>query len=259
MRVIVLQRPTAKELLKHRFIKSAKKTNLLMELIERRQRYIEAVGPDGSDHSDDEKNDDKGDDKDLPDWEWDETVKMKDGQLSNLQAKHDAKSDSKGATKSSSSNTNNTSSSSSDKQRKPSSARSGSTSDKDKDKDKKKKADLESPKGSTTQSTGSTASKSSNGTTPALTQASQAVAQNTAATASNTAAPSTPTAQQQGSRPSALTSVIYPALSKLLKTNKDEAVVHALAQLKLAFDAAEKAQSGITHNFIAQIIETLKR
>eukprot|EP00029_Vermamoeba_vermiformis_P003230 TRINITY_DN1361_c0_g1_i1.p1 TRINITY_DN1361_c0_g1~~TRINITY_DN1361_c0_g1_i1.p1 ORF type:complete len:504 (+),score=201.21 TRINITY_DN1361_c0_g1_i1:131-1642(+) len=253
-------RPTAKELLKHRFIKSAKKTNLLMELIERRQRYIEAVGPDGSDHSDDEKNDDKGDDKDLPDWEWDETVKMKDGQLSNLQAKHDAKSDSKGATKSSSSNTNNTSSSSSDKQRKPSSARSGSTSDKDKDKDKKKKADLESPKGSsTTQSTGSTASKSSNGTTPALTQASQAVAQNTAATASNTAAPSTPTAQQQGSRPSALTSVIYPALSKLLKTNKDEAVVHALAQLKLAFDAAEKAQSGITHNFIAQIIETLKR
>jgi serine/threonine-protein kinase 24/25/MST4 len=253
-------RPTAKELLKHRFIKSAKKTNLLMELIERRQRYIEAVGPEGSDHSDEEKNSDRGDDKDLPDWEWDETVKMKDGQLNNLQAKHDIKSDSKGASKTSS-NTNNTStSSSSDKQRKPSSARSASTSDKDKDKDKKKKADLESPKGtSTTQSTGSTASKSSNGTTPSLTQASQAVAQNTAATASNPA-PSTPTGQQgQGSRPSALTSVIYPALSKLLKTNKDEAVVHALAQLKLAFDAAEKAQSGITHNFIAQIIETLKR
>jgi serine/threonine-protein kinase 24/25/MST4 len=250
-------RPTAKELLKHRFIKSAKKTNLLMELIERRQRYIEAVGPDGSDHSDEDKNDDKGDDKDLPDWEWDETVKMKDGQLSNLQAKHDSKADSKSATKTAS-NTNNTStsSSSSDKQRKPSSARSSSTSEKDKD--KKKKADLESPKGSTTQSTGSTASKSSNGTTPALTQASQAVAQNTAATASNT--PSTPTGQAgQGNRPSALTSVIYPALSKLLKTNKDEAVVHALAQLKLAFDAAEKAQSGITHNFIAQIIETLKR
>jgi len=228
-----------------------------MELIERRQRYIEAVGPDGSDHSDEDKNDDKGDDKDLPDWEWDETVKMKDGQLSNLQAKHDSKADSKSATKTAS-NTNNTStsSSSSDKQRKPSSARSSSTSEKDKD--KKKKADLESPKGSTTQSTGSTASKSSNGTTPALTQASQAVAQNTAATASNT--PSTPTGQAgQGNRPSALTSVIYPALSKLLKTNKDEAVVHALAQLKLAFDAAEKAQSGITHNFIAQIIETLKR
>lgn len=232
-----------------------------MELIERRQRYIEAVGPEGSDHSDEDRNSDRGDDKDLPDWEWDETVKMKEGQLSNLQAKHDAKNDSKSASSTkTSSNTNNTSTSSSgsDKQRKPSSARSSSTSEKDKD--KKKKADLESPKGtSTTQSTGSTASKSSNGATPSLTQASQAVAQNTAATASNTA-PATPTGQQgQGSRPSALTSVIYPALSKLLKTNKDEAVVHALAQLKLAFDAAEKAQSGITHNFIAQIIETLKR
>jgi len=248
--VLQSQRPTAKELLKHRFIKSAKKTNLLMELIERRQRYIEAVGPDGSDHSDDEKNDDKGDDKDLPDWEWDETVKMKDGQLNNLQAKHDVKSDSKSSSKSSS-NTNNTSSSS-DK-RKPSSARSAS----EKDKDKKKKTDPEPPK-ATSQSTGSTASKSSNGSTPSLTQASQAVAQNTAVTASS-ATPPTPAGQAQGSRPSALTSVIYPALSKLLKTNKDEAVVHALAQLKLAFDAAEKAQSGITHNFIAQIIETLKR
>jgi serine/threonine-protein kinase 24/25/MST4 len=253
------QRPTAKELLKHRFIKSAKKTNLLMELIERRQRYIEAVGPEGSDPSDDEKGDDKGDDKDLPDWEWDETVKMKEGQLSHLQAKHDTKNDVKSTATKSASNTNSTASdktrkaSSSDRTSSDKGSRTSSSSASD---DKKKKKDLDSPKGSTTSSTGSTASKS-NGTAPALTQASQAVAQNTASTAA-TPAPTTPTAQQ-GSRPSALTSVIYPALSKLLKTNKDEAVVHALAQLKLAFDAAEKAQSGITHNFIAQIIETLKR
>jgi hypothetical protein len=36
-------------------------------------------------------------------------------------------------------------------------------------------------------------------------------------------------------------------------------VIEALARLKLAFDAAEKAQPGLTHNLIAQIIETLKR
>jgi len=60
-------------------------------------------------------------------------------------------------------------------------------------------------------------------------------------------------------RPSALTSVIYPVLSKLLKTNTDEEVISALAQLKIAFDNAEKAQPGITHTMIAQIIETLKR
>lgn len=34
-----LARPTAKELLKHRFIKSAKKTSSLMDMIERYQRW----------------------------------------------------------------------------------------------------------------------------------------------------------------------------------------------------------------------------
>jgi len=60
-------------------------------------------------------------------------------------------------------------------------------------------------------------------------------------------------------RPSALTSVIYPVLSKLLKNSNDQEVINALAQLKIAFDNAEKAQPGITHTLIAQIIETLKR
>jgi len=66
-----------------------------------------------------------------------------------------------------------------------------------------------------------------------------------------------PAAQQQ--RPSALTSVIYPVLSKLLKQNQEEGVIAALAQLKIAFDNAERAKPGITHQLIAQIIETLKR
>lgn len=63
----------------------------------------------------------------------------------------------------------------------------------------------------------------------------------------------------QNQRPSALTSVIYPVLSKLLKSNQEEAVIAALAQLKIAFDNAERAKPGITHSLIAQIIETLKR
>jgi serine/threonine-protein kinase 24/25/MST4 len=35
----MLKRPTAKELLKHRFAKTAKKTSFLTELIERHERY----------------------------------------------------------------------------------------------------------------------------------------------------------------------------------------------------------------------------
>jgi len=44
-----------------------------------------------------------------------------------------------------------------------------------------------------------------------------------------------------------------------LKTQKDDKTVQALAQLKLAFDNAEKTQPGISHLIIAQIIETLRR
>ena len=46
------ERPTAKDLLKHRFIKSAKKTSTLVELIERRQRWLQVVGNGGSDDDD---------------------------------------------------------------------------------------------------------------------------------------------------------------------------------------------------------------
>jgi len=61
------ERPTAKELLKHAFIKKAKKNNQLIDLIERRQRWLQVVGP--PDSSDDDENEKKeGNDQD---WEWD--------------------------------------------------------------------------------------------------------------------------------------------------------------------------------------------
>lgn len=68
-----------------------------------------------------------------------------------------------------------------------------------------------------------------------------------------------PAAKKPGEKPSALTSVIHPALGKLTKSTKDENVVKALEELREAFDAAEAVQPGIVHNFIAQVIETLKR
>jgi len=61
-----------------------------------------------------------------------------------------------------------------------------------------------------------------------------------------------------GGSPSALHSVIYPAIAKLAQSTKDENLLIALNNLKIAFDEAETVQPGITHNFIAQIIETLK-
>lgn len=53
---VCVQRPTAKELLKNRFIKNAKKNSCLTDLIERYRRW-KAEGKDldsGSEHSDEE-------------------------------------------------------------------------------------------------------------------------------------------------------------------------------------------------------------
>lgn len=47
------KRPTAKELLKHRFIRSARKTSYLTELIEKHKRW-KAAGGDGSDSGSDD-------------------------------------------------------------------------------------------------------------------------------------------------------------------------------------------------------------
>ena len=63
-----------------------------------------------------------------------------------------------------------------------------------------------------------------------------------------------PPAQPQQS--AALTSVIYPALSKLLDDNISSATV---ANLKIAFDNAEMQSPGITENLIINIIDILKK
>ena len=62
------KRPTAKELLKHRFIKAARKTSYLTELIERYERWLAEGGSKDSDSSDDD--DDEGGDEDGEDWDF---------------------------------------------------------------------------------------------------------------------------------------------------------------------------------------------
>lgn len=160
------ERPTAKDLLKSPFIKKAKKTQALTELIERRKKWLAVVGDNSSD---DDSDSEGGRPKKNPghDIEWDiDTIKP-----------------------------------------------------------------IRAPVPAQAKAAPEPAAKSS----------------------------STTEEKEKSSKPSALTSVIYPVLSKLLKQNEDDEVIGALAQLKIAFDNAEKAKPGITHNLIAQIIETLKR
>jgi serine/threonine protein kinase len=70
------ERPTAKELLKHRFIRAAKKTSFLTELIERRQRWLAAVGNNANDDPDDEDDDVKNKNDSTDPWDFPETIKI---------------------------------------------------------------------------------------------------------------------------------------------------------------------------------------
>jgi len=176
------ERPTAKDLLKHPFVKGAKKTSGLTDLIERRKRWKQVVGPTSSDEEEDDSQA-RADAAVTDDWDFGDD-------------KEDAKKAGKNGERKSSN---------------------GSKAKPKKGTGEKAAAAPPDPKSSNNSST------------------------------------------NNSNRPSALTSVIYPVLSKLLKSNTDEEVISALAQLKIAFDNAEKAQPGITHTMIAQIIETLKR
>jgi len=221
------ERPTAKDLLKHRFIKGAKKTNCLVELIERRQRWLQVVGnPESEDE--DEKDGEGAEGEDGGDWDFD-TVRGNPATAKKKSTKDTSSHDAPELPPSSppKAEIKNPNISNIQADARPSRSQSDPP-----------KAEATKPK------------------TPAP-AAAPTPAQSTA-TPSSTAVAAAPAANN-GARPSALTSVIYPVLSKLLKSNQEEAVIAALAQLKIAFDNAERAKPGITHNLIAQIIETLKR
>jgi len=238
------QRPTAKELLKHRFIRTAKKTSFLIELIERRQRYNQIVGnpSSGSDSDNDEKSA-KRNSKEEDNEKWDfETIKPKSKQTQ--------------AAKNAINNTSNVETAST------SASTSTSTST-----------------ASITPSSNQSTTLSSSGSAPLGTKPSaptspqpqhEAVIRSQPKSlpvkqmAANGQPQSVNQQRQQGvaqggqPRPSALQSVIYPSLAKMLREHNEPTVVGALKQIKDAFDNAEAAHPGVTHKVIAQIIETLK-
>jgi len=239
------ERPTAKELLKHRFIKTAKKASFLTELIERKQRWTLVPGNTSNDHDDDDDDDDKRDD-DGPGWDFPETIKGKPAKFDEKKEEF-AKSSTPAPApiqvpQQQQTTTSQTGRSNSNAPKPISLAANTSPV-----------VTPSSPPSTATPNGEIKPAAAANGK-PAVSATQSAVTP-----APTNGAVGTPGAAGQGTRPSALTSVIYPVLSKLLKTNQEEPVIAALAQLKIAFDNAERAKPGITHAMIAQIIETLKR
>lgn len=257
------ERPTAKELLKHPFVKGAKKTASLVDLIERRKKWEQAMGKTDSDDEDDGNRSDNEYEpppsqygvlklsaflplthtflicsgQEIDEWDFgsdDEKPKVEE-------KKPKGKSSDK-SMKNSSEKTRG-------------SSRSGYDSKKNGEDVKAVQSPTNSSKNvkrdrDSAYAAGPSICPSNWLLTPFSPQSRREREKST----DKSVTPSSGNA-----RPSALTSVIYPVLSKLLKNTTDENVISALAQLKIAFDNAEKAQPGITHSMIAQIIETLKR
>ncbi|KAF2077209.1 hypothetical protein CYY_001463 [Polysphondylium violaceum] len=247
------QRPTAKDLLKHKFIKAAKKTSCLTDLIERRQRWLQANGNSMDDNEEDLDKDGKGNEED-DGWEF-PTIKQKSPApkpaVTPVAAKEPVVTPPSTATK-----PNTTVTLSKDPIVSPSATPSTPT----------KTAPV-----TTTTTTVTKPSTTTTATTPAATtetkprSSSNSAGTTPAPAANNAVAATTPNGANPANpvngapRASALTSLIYPVLSKLLHNTQDENVISALAQLKMAFDNAERAKPGITHQLIAQIFETLRK
>jgi len=236
------ERPPAKELLKNRFFKNTRKTNVLVELIERRKRWLDVVGHVSSEDEEDKAGDQKNQ-SNLPAWQWDETIKgnpLEDKAVSDELARQEReRKEAKEAQERRAKERQAAAAAGPKASPKPSTTtdiKKGKSAVAEKPAPAEKPAGVEKP-------------------APAKKPVEKREPPQPASAAKK---PVAAAAKKPGEKPSALTSVIHPALTKLTKATKDEHVQKSLEELKQAFDHAEQLQPGIVHNFIAQIIETLK-
>jgi len=179
-------RPTAADLLKHRFIKNSKKTNTLVPLVERYKKWKQQQA---ADESTEDEDGDSQKSTSAPLFEFDD--EDEDKPHTSKQSNHGTET-------------------SSETKRKP------KESKEDREKRRRERRERREKRGDKRKKKGR-------------------------------------------KKPSALTSIIYPAIDKLAVSGDDDRLTAALEQLKATFDNAERLQPGISHQLIAQIIDTLKR
>jgi len=183
------ERPTAQELLKHKFIKGSKKTETLVELVERNRKWLKQIG--GGSHSGTEDEEKEDTTSNAPQWEFEEDD---DG---------NTKKPEQAPTKDSTQPSRHNKDSKHRKHR-----------DRGERSDKKKRAEKKPERKERT-------------------------------------------ADPQKAK--ALRNIIHPSIEKVSKNITDDKVIGALNELKAAFDMAEGIQPGTSHNFIAQVIDALKK
>jgi len=216
------KRPTATELLKHKFIQKAKKNSLLVELVQNREKWSATQNPIVEQTEEDEK--DKA--VFLPEWKFhdddeEETTPAPAAAAAPVDIPPPAVEPPPPAAEAAPKKEH----------------RHHHREDKEKRKHRSKKDD-------------------------SSTTSSSQVAAAAATVQSAEPKKSQPTLGLNGSGQKApsLTTLIYPTLTKLLQAHKDDdRVIEAIAGIKVAFDNTEKTKSGITQQFVTSMIEVLKQ
>jgi len=217
------KRPTATELLKHKFIQKAKKNSLLVDLVQNHEKWVATQNPIVEQTEDDEK--DKA--VFLPEWKFDDDDEEEEGGAAAAKPEPAPPADIPPPAVEPPPAT----------EQPKKEHRHHHREDKEKRKHRSKKDDASS-------------------------QSSAQVAEAAATVTSEPAKHAQPTIGINGSGQKApsLTSLIYPTLTKLLQAHKDEdKVIEAIAGIKVAFDNTEKTKSGITQQFVSSMIEVLKQ
>ena len=228
------ERPSAEDLLKHKFIAKAKKNSALVEVIEKRRKWMETQRTTGEVAEKEEKEkpafvpswdfDDDGEDKE----EGERKEEEKDGD------KEEDKDEEKTEEKSEAAGEGDETG---DKEK----ARKHRHEHKDRTKEKRHhhhKKDATTDSVSSTASTETETSASGSTTSPAVVAAATGTPEKSAT----------------------LSEIVYPALGMLVKEFKgDQGTKAVLAALKGALDELDSIQPNLTHQFVSSIIDALKK